>query len=86
MKLDPNFSAFARCLNSSKVEWLVVWIGRDKRNAIAMVHAVESFGFGALGLQIEDFLGRAALVANKEATGWLQDLADAERLRQGETG
>jgi len=148
MNLDPNFSAFARCLNSSDVKWLVVggyavsfhghprytkdldiWIEREARNAHATVDAIRAFGFGALGLTADDFLkphhvvrlgrppvqidiltdlkgvsfltcwqqrddimldeglsipliGREALVMNKEATGRLQDLADAERLRR----
>jgi hypothetical protein len=32
------------------------------------------------------FIGRAQLIANKEATGRLQDLADVERLRSDDVG
>ena len=34
---------------------LDVWLGADQRNAEAVLHALDDFGFGALGLTAEDF-------------------------------
>ncbi|MBX7237211.1 MAG: hypothetical protein K1X65_22710 [Caldilineales bacterium] len=33
-----------------------IWLWLDKSNAVAMVKALEQFGFGSLGLRAEDFL------------------------------
>jgi len=33
-----------------------IWVGLDKDNAGRLVHAIDNFGFGSLGLAAEDFL------------------------------
>jgi hypothetical protein len=33
-----------------------IWVGRDRENASHLVEALEQFGFGSLGLTVEDFL------------------------------
>lgn len=151
MPLSKDLQEFVECLNSSKVEYLVVgalavaWYGfprysgdldflvRPSRdNAERVLAALRSFGMGSLELAVEDFsvpgkvvqlgvepnridlmtsitgvsfqdawesrvpgtlegvdvqfIGRQALLRNKEATGRAKDRIDAEELRRLERG
>lgn len=147
MSLSKDLREFIECLNSNKVEYLIVgafavsWYGfprysadidvlvrSDTDNAEAVLRAISQFGMGALGISIGDlttagtviqlgyepnridlltsvtgvsfdeawkersagevdgvpvvFIGRAALLRNKEATGRAKDRIDIEELRK----
>ncbi len=147
MPLHRDLREFVECLNSSKVDYLVVgalavsWHGfprysadidflvrPTRENASRVMDALDRFGFGSLGITVEDFsvpgkviqmgyepnridvmtsvtgvtfdeawegrstgeldgipvqfIGRAALLRNKEATGRPKDQIDALELRK----
>ncbi len=145
MPLSKDLQEFVECLNSNKVEYLIVgalavsWHGFPRfsadidfflrpsvENAERVLRAIRQFGFGSLPVMIEDlvtpgqviqlghepnridlmtsisgvafeeawparvegqidgvpmtFIGRAALLRNKEATGRSKDRIDLEEL------
>ncbi len=147
MPLNRDLRQFIECLNSSKVEYLVVgalavsWHGFPRysadvdfllrptiENAAQVLHAIARFGLGSFDISVDDlavpgkvvqlgyepnridlltsitgvsfeeawaerssgqldgmpvnFIGRAALLRNKEATGRPKDLIDAIELRK----
>lgn len=147
MPLHRDLREFIECLNSNKVEYLVVgalavswhgfprysadidfWLRASRTNADLVVQAIRDFGLGSVGLTAEDFLvgdrvvqlghppnridlltsitgvafedawqtrvsgtldgltvefiGKAALLRNKESTGRNKDLIDAHELRK----
>jgi len=151
MPLHKDLQEFIECLNSSKVEYLVVgalavsWYGFPRYsadvdflirpsldNAKRLLEAIRMFGIGSLTLSAEDFavpdkvvqlgvqpnridlmtsitgvsfedawdsrvsgavegipvqfIGRTALLRNKEATGRPKDRIDAEELRRIQPG
>ena len=147
MPLSKDLREFIECLNSNRVEYLVVgalavsWHGYprysadvdflvrpSRANAELLLSAIRQFGFGSLDISINDltapgkviqlgyepnridlmtsvtgvgfdeawqtrasgdldgvpvnFIGRAALLRNKESTGRAKDRIDAEELRK----
>jgi hypothetical protein len=147
MPLSKDLREFVECLNSNKVEYLVVgalavsWHGYARysadidffiratpENANRILRAIQQFGFGGLDVTVDDltlpgrviqlgrepnridlmtaisgvsfqdawktrvegqldgitvsFIGRTALLRNKEATGRAKDRIDAEELRK----
>jgi hypothetical protein len=147
MPLHKDLQEFVECLNSCKVDYLIVgalavsWYGFPRYsadvdflirpapdNANRLLDAIRKFGMGSLGLSIEDFsspgkviqigvqpnridlltsitgvgfeeawesrvlgtlegvpvqfIGRNALLKNKDATGRPKDRIDAEELRR----
>jgi hypothetical protein len=131
MPLSRDLRGFVECLNSNKVENLIVGalaVRLTPENAQRILSALRTFGFGALDISIADltvpgrviqlgyepnridlmtsitgvpfdeawdsratgeidglpvvFIGRAALLRNKEATGRGKDKIDAEELRK----
>lgn len=58
---------------------LDVWLETDQQNAARAWRGLSHFGAPVADLSVP-FLGRAALIANKRATGRLKDLADLEAL------
>jgi hypothetical protein len=150
MPLSKDLREFVECLNSNRVEYLVVgalavsWHGYPRysadvdflvrpssANAQRLLSAIRQFGFGSLDISMDDltatgkvvqlgyepnridlmtsvtgvsfdeawqtrssgdldgvpvhFIGRAALLRNKESTGRAKDRIDAEELRKQET-
>ena len=147
MPLNKDLREFVECLNSNRVEYLVVgalavsWHGYprysadvdflvrpSRTNAELLLSAIRQFGFGGLDISMDDltapgkviqlgyepnridlmtsitgvtfddawetrsygdldgipvhFIGRAALLRNKESTGRAKDRIDAEELRK----
>ena len=54
------------------------WLRPTPDNLTRLLAALDDFGFGSLGLKLEDFK------ANKRASGQLKDLADLEALEPPE--
>jgi hypothetical protein len=147
MSLSKDLREFIECLNSNRVDYLVVgalavsWHGfarysadvdflvrPTEPNAQRLLKAIRDFGFGSLDIQLQDltapgkviqlgfepnridlmtsvtgvsfdeawqtrssgrldgipvdFIGRTALLLNKESTGRAKDRIDAEELRK----
>ena len=69
MPLNKDLREFVELLNSNGVEYLVVGSSRTHQEA-------ELEGIAT------QFIGRAALLVNKESTGRAKDLGAAEELRK----